>query len=387
MYLKNIKKLNINNLFQLSILILIVIIITWLAYIRYEYVLKNTTQELTNQVISYQLEGLDNFSKASIALTQGDFLNKVIDDEILQTKLEEMLSLLRISTIENLFVIFKENDKYFFLLDTEKNLNERAELFQPFEPLSEAWDTSYLTGTAQKFQHQHSKNLWVSIVIPIIEDNNTVALLGADISYSLDKTMNAQLQYFGEFFFLISILSIAWFSLLYLLIIYFRHKYHDGYIDPLTNIYNRRYLYEVLENKLARNYQIIMIDIDYFKTVNDTYGHNTGDQVLKGVAQNIKDLIRPDDIFIRYGGEEFFIYTTGLDVSKSLEFAERLREKIANTPIYHKDIICNVTISLGINPYATNKKEFNDMLSLADEALYQAKKDGRNRTSLSKKIF
>ena len=357
-----------------------------MAHARYKYVLDTTTKELSDKVISYYLESFENFSKSAILLANGHLVKKVCTDKNFQKKLENILQIIRTSTIQNLFVIYREEDgNYSFLLDSDTNSSQRAEIFQPFEPASTVWEDSYKTGSSYIYKHQKNKNLWITVSVPLIENNTTVALLGADISYILDEDMQLHLQHFGELFLWISFISISWFVLLYVLVFYFRRKYYEGYIDPLTSVFNRRYLYDVLYKKLARKYQIFMIDIDHFKKVNDTYGHTAGDEVLKTVAKRIQDTIRPEDVLIRFGGEEFLIYTRGLSKDRSLEYAQRIRKSIADTPIYYNDITCNVTISLGVNPYATNTLSFKDMVACADEALYRSKTAGRNRVSLSSK--
>jgi diguanylate cyclase (GGDEF)-like protein len=173
-------------------------------------------------------------------------------------------------------------------------------------------------------------------------------------------------------------LSIALFALLYLLTLYFRRKYYDSYTDPLTKVYNRKYLYDIVLKKLSRSYQLFMVDIDFFKKVNDNYGHDTGDYVLKEVASRIESLIRDEDSLIRYGGEEFLIYTSTLSVEKSLDFAQRIRKKVKDEPIIYKGVVCHITVSIGINPYALKNESFDDMLIKADKALYEAKLLGRD---------
>lgn len=380
------KKRSVTRYFRVLALLIVIIIITFVAFTRYKYVLAETIAELSNKVISYHLESFKNFSKTAITLANGDFVEKTSSDILFRENLEDMLQIIRTSTIQNLFVIYKEDDgSYSFLLDSDKDPKNRAEIFQPFEPASTVWDECYKTGSLHIYEHQENTNLWITVSVPLIENNTTVALLGADISYILDEDIEMQLQHFGELFLLFSLAGISWFVLLYILVLYFRRKYHEGYIDPLTDTFNRRYLYDVLLHNLARHYQLIMIDIDYFKKINDTYGHTVGDDVLKVIAKRIKETTRDNDILIRFGGEEFLLYTTELDEYKSLAYAQRICENIANLPIYCNDITCNTTISLGVNPYADNTLNFKDMIALADEALYKSKTLGRNRVSISSK--
>lgn len=155
--------------------------------------------------------------------------------------------------------------------------------------------------------------------------------------------------------------------------------------DGLTGVYNRRFLEQRLAEEFerhvrySRNFSIIMFDIDFFKKVNDTYGHQCGDFVLKGVSGKIATLIRNSDFLARYGGEEFccLLPETGLASAKLL--AERFRKSIAElTQVYQaKDIA--VTISLGVSELTRNNASPTSLLERADEALYQAKHSGRNQ--------
>lgn len=154
-------------------------------------------------------------------------------------------------------------------------------------------------------------------------------------------------------------------------------------IDPLTRCYNRR----EFKNQLNRNaagairhktdLSVFMFDLDHFKKVNDTYGHPAGDKVLKEVASLVQNNIRTNDVFARYGGEEFIAILPDTGKQKAMELADRLRRKIADTPISYNGDIINVTASFGIaqmDRHAGVKKIIQD----ADVMLYKAKLNGRN---------
>lgn len=150
--------------------------------------------------------------------------------------------------------------------------------------------------------------------------------------------------------------------------------------DNLTGAFNRRYLtkhgFELARNPLQIPLCVMIMDIDHFKTVNDTYGHLNGDKVLIQVAESIRNLLPEDSVTIRYGGEEFCVLVPRCDRDKALQLAEQIRLAVAGT---HVDEI-QVTLSIGlcIIPQASSD-HLNDCLSNADIALYSAKKKGRNR--------
>ncbi len=165
--------------------------------------------------------------------------------------------------------------------------------------------------------------------------------------------------------------------------------------DELTGALNRRALYEELKKNAYRalregkNLYILMVDIDHFKKVNDTYGHQIGDEVLKEVVKRFKLLLRPYDIIGRYGGEEFLIAFINEKETNAVEVAERLRKIIAKTPFQiSKDICLFITISLGVSVFKPTKvnpnekeiiSQLEEAIKLADKALYEAKNQGRNK--------
>ncbi|QOP46476.1 sensor domain-containing diguanylate cyclase [Sulfurimonas paralvinellae] len=369
---------------QFTVLLLIITFISILAYTEYAKTLQKTTHELNTKIIHLHTETFSKLSHVYEKDSKCHFLQSVTTNAKLRHNFEDMLRLIRISTIQNLFVITKDEDgNYYFLLDSDNNLTTRANIFEPFSPLGNFWDEAYKQKKVEVFHHKQGTNLWITIAYPIVENNQTVALIGADISHNLDLIMQTRLQSFNRFFLWLVIIGLLTFVAHYILTLYFRKKYYEGYRDPLTNVYNRKYLYDILIKKLSRRYQLFMVDIDHFKKVNDTYGHDAGDVILQEVAKRLKSLTRNEDSIIRYGGEEFVIYTTKLNAQQSKAFAERLREHVKKEPIYYKNIECRITVSIGVNPYARNEKPFDEMLKKADEALYRAKMSGRDRVYLS----
>jgi diguanylate cyclase (GGDEF)-like protein len=150
--------------------------------------------------------------------------------------------------------------------------------------------------------------------------------------------------------------------------------------DFLTKIYNRRATQQILDQQFYQfqRYQnicsIILLDIDYFKLVNDNYGHETGDKILQMVALTLKFQLRKTDTLGRWGGEEFLIILPNTSLEKATEVAENLRSEIAKN-----DIECiNCTISLGVKMFDHNDHTIDQAVKRADDALYNAKHNGRN---------
>ena len=156
--------------------------------------------------------------------------------------------------------------------------------------------------------------------------------------------------------------------------------------DSLTKLFNRRYFFEVaaIEFERARRYgttlSLMMIDLDFFKRVNDKYGHQAGDRVLNQVAHLMQSVVRATDIVGRYGGEEFVVLLTQAGLAEAMVLAERLRSKINNAEIVVDGHRLRVSISIGVSERLPADTSFDDLVSRADSALYQAKAAGRNRT-------
>lgn len=154
--------------------------------------------------------------------------------------------------------------------------------------------------------------------------------------------------------------------------------------DPLTGVANRRYLDQRLEQELQRlhrygdRFSVIMADLDYFKRINDKYGHNTGDAVLVQFAKVLKDNVRGSDFVTRYGGEEFVILLPDTDRQGATELAERIRLDVAQYRF--PDVQETVTASFGVTT-VTSAHNAVEVLKKADDALYTSKKQGRNRTT------
>ena len=155
-------------------------------------------------------------------------------------------------------------------------------------------------------------------------------------------------------------------------------------IDDLTQVFNRRQMYKILNDQKALGdrgihpFSICIFDLDYFKIVNDTYGHSAGDIVLKTVAQEAQKNLRDIDHIARYGGEEFILILTNLETREAMVCAERIREMVKELVFENMTEKFRITISVGVTEYQSG--EFiQDAINRADKALYRAKANGRDR--------
>ena len=167
----------------------------------------------------------------------------------------------------------------------------------------------------------------------------------------------------------------------------FQQQMYDAALrDALTGAYNRKHFGEALASEIAytRRHQaalsLVLLDIDFFKKVNDTYGHVAGDAVLVQVARHVSAAVRREDLFARYGGEEFAVLARGTAGEAAAGFAERLRVGIEALAVPHEGQLLHVTVSLGVaSAPAPDVNAPEDLIMRADGALYAAKRGGRNR--------
>lgn len=157
--------------------------------------------------------------------------------------------------------------------------------------------------------------------------------------------------------------------------------------DALTGIFNRRHLDDILstEFKRAKRYKtplsLILFDLDDFKTINDSYGHMAGDEVIRKTAKHMSEILRNSDTAGRFGGEEFLIILPGIKHDGALGLAERLRQQLESSPVIFNGQEINVTISMGISELNSHNR-YEDLVKEADLALYDSKAAGKNKATL-----
>jgi diguanylate cyclase (GGDEF)-like protein len=160
--------------------------------------------------------------------------------------------------------------------------------------------------------------------------------------------------------------------------------------DPLTNLYNRRFLQEYLPQEIAKarrtasSLAVLMFDLDFFKRINDVFGHEAGDAFLKSVATLLQGCIRESDIACRYGGEEFVLVLSGASLDGAMKKAEKIRTAVLELDLTIRGKpLGRVSTSIGIAVYPQHGTGMEALLRAADEALYEAKENGRNRIVVS----
>lgn len=220
---------------------------------------------------------------------------------------------------------------------------------------------------------------------PILDERGE--LLGA-VAVSINHgTIFSTVQHL---FITLSLTFILLLAFIYFLLLRVSHLFLEPMLkDKLTGAYNRRYFESILQNgidvslKTSQNLSILMLDLDHFKNINDTYGHLFGDTVLAKIAGLIRDKLRKDDFFVRYGGEEFIIMFFNLKPDISLMLAERIRKAIEDFEIYNETEKINVkiTISIGVANLLQRNLKALELINEADKAMYKAK-ETRNAVAM-----
>jgi two-component system cell cycle response regulator len=173
--------------------------------------------------------------------------------------------------------------------------------------------------------------------------------------------------------------------------IFQKQMYESALRDGLTKAFNKKYFTDRLESEYtfsvrhATPLALVLFDIDHFKKVNDTHGHQAGDHVLSEISMLLTGALRAEDVFARYGGEEFGVICRGSDAAQAMVVGERMRKAVEAYKFVYDGTNIPVTISVGVAVLPDPKvKDANDLVSHADQALYKSKHGGRNRVTLHK---
>ncbi len=350
-------------------------------YLQFASVIKQTNQEV------YQIE----LSRATTLSTKiSRYIKKEAPNGFIDTykkknlrkKLNSFLSLYITDEFKYIYMIYKDKyGSYRYLLDGSYGV-DRGEFRQKFNPLlSDLWKKSFeVKKSVYGFQNKID-GLWVTYLHPIVTNNQIQAVLALDIStreyQNLNNFLNPLYSFLRVFLFVLVVIVLIIFIQTYM----FYKVRKKSIIDPLTRLYNRNYLKEIWNKVNLEKIAILMVDIDFFKKINDAHGHFIGDMVISSVAKRLINETRLEDRVIRYGGEEFLIFLKWpKDDDEVLQIANRILTKISSESIrVDEDLNIFLTVSIGVNLNPAKSKSLKGAIDVADKMLYQAKKNGRNR--------
>ncbi len=366
--------------FYLLVLTSIFFVVMVLYYLS-NLVIKNETNEIKNIEINHVQNFAKNIKTKVLHLTNGNIVKSIKNNPLLQKKVKDILSLFSTNQYRYVYMIYIDNKGLpRYLADGSQNISQRGELGQIFVPISNMDNITINSKNPSYALQKKITALWLTYLYPIQYKKNEKVILVFDISINEYNNLFAIIKTIRKILLITSLamIIILLFSF-FQAYLYFKQK-EENSIDPLTHLYNRYYLKQISDTIDLTQCAILMIDIDFFKKINDTYGHKAGDTVLESVAKRVLSATRTFDIVIRYGGEEFLVFLNKQkDIKDTKEICQRILNSISNNPVRIEDKNISVTVSIGVNTSPSKNKTLEDAIQIADEMLYEAKRTGRNK--------
>ncbi len=366
--------------FYLLVLTFLFFVVAGLYYLS-NIIIENETREIKKIEINHVQNFAENIKKRVFSLTDGNIVKNIKNDPTLRKHINNILSLFSNNQYRYVYMIYID-DKGLprYLADGSQNISQRGEFGQRFIPISKIWNKA-ITSSKPIYTIQNKiTGLWLTYLYPIQHNGKEKIILVFDISigeyntlFSIIKPMQKTLLITSVL--LIVILLFSFFQAY----LYFKQRDKSN-IDPLTHLYNRHYLRMISDSIDLSQCAVLVIDVDFFKKINDTYGHKTGDIVLESISKRILGATRTFDTVIRYGGEEFLVLLNKQkDIHATKEICQRILKSISSKPIRIGDKNIFVSVSIGVNPSPSRNKTIGDAIKAADEMLYEAKRTGRNK--------
>ncbi len=372
------------NLFFALIAVVFIVMIAGL-YFQFHRVIDKTNLEI-NKIELNRAKALSEKITTHIKTYKAEDFSQIFENANLRKKLSNFLSLYITEEFKYIYVIYKdEKNEYRYLLDGSSG-KDKGEFGQRFLPLlGKIWKQSFQSKHFVYGIQEKADGLWVTFLQPIEIEGLTKLVLVLDIStkeYDNLKRFLMPLYSFLRFF--ISVLTIIILLIIIQMYMFYKERKRST-IDTLTRLYNRNYLKEISGSINLNKVAIMMLDIDHFKSINDSYGHDIGDIVLSSIAKKIVNETRLEDRVIRYGGEEFLILLRWRRNRKEvMKIAERIRKNISKENLrVDNDLSLQITISIGVNTDPDECKSLEKAIKRADKMLYLAKNSGRNKVEYS----
>ena len=317
---------------------------------------------------------------------QTNYIDDIKNNEFIQHKIEMSLKTLLTPHIKYAYLLYRDDRGIFRFLSDASTSEEKAALDQKLDVDSPEWLQIYVKKEPLVIRHTLLQQLSISYLVPILSQGNVELILAIDFSIHKIEEINQIIHIIKSG--IVGAMCVIFAILIFVIIQTRRFSAvrKSAFIDKLTSVYNRNYLHKYEDFINMNDYILATLDIDYFKKINDTYGHDTGDHVLKQIASTMLLTIRhKDDIVIRYGGEEFLIlakihrddHLSALNVIERIFYAVQ-ENKFLISPTES----IRVTVSIGINLVPHKSRTFQEAFKLADIALYNAKTKGRNRIEI-----
>ncbi|MFK5938671.1 MAG: GGDEF domain-containing protein [Sulfurimonas sp.] len=354
------------------------------------YIISKKSQEKQVQsMLKVEIAHVQNFSKNIekniLHLCPNNIVKDIQENTSKRDALNAALSLLVGKEYRYVFVVYKDTFGTFrYLGDGSHELSQRGDFNQKFMPLLSIWDKVLLSKEATFSMQKDISGLWITYLRPIVRNGKVEAILAFDIANEEYNSILNVVNPLNKIILIVSIFVLIVLIFNFIQAFLYVKQIRKTNIDPLTHLYNRNYFKDAIVDMDLHNCAIIMADIDYFKRVNDTYGHDAGDVVLQSVAKRLLSATRVFDTVIRYGGEEFLIILHNIhDLETINEVCERILKVMSSQTIRVMDEDINVTLSLGVNTNPSSANSINGAIIKADTMLYKAKENGRNRAEFT----
>lgn len=316
-----------------------------------------------------------------------DDITKIKTDTMLVNHINTLLSYYTNEEFKYVYIVYIDDKNAYRYLADGSQMHERAKINQKFTPSHVSLWNKVLNEKKDVYDIQTSaEGLWLTYLSPIVKNGIIEAILVLDISTQEYKNFSKLLIPLNNFLNIFLVVLVIIFFLTTLQGTLFYKQLKQSLIDPLTKLYNRHYLDDYSVRLNNEDLAIVMIDIDFFKSVNDSYGHDVGDIVISAIARKLIAATRLEDKVIRYGGEEFLILIKSAKTKEDvIKISERIRESIDNEQIrINTQLSVHVTVSLGVNLCEQPFTSLNEEIKYADKMLYSAKHNGRNRVEVYK---
>lgn len=361
----------------------LIVIMIILEIPKIERDLKNNVKNDMVRSISSIVDNFDNKLHTYVSKYPYQTLVDILkNNPDLRNELESDLSIIISDDIKYSYVLYRDQEnKFRFMLDG--STQDKAEFGRKFDIEDQVWQRAYDTHQPQLINQKSVYSLWLTYLKPIVIDNKVEGIIAVDFSLDGHKHIIEIVEPLHKYVWVfLSLLGVG-VLLSGVQFLLYRLSQKRVYLDPLTGLYNRNFFNDLISSIDYQKYAIAMMDLDKFKVINDTYGHEIGDDVLKKVSNVLKSSIREYDKLIRYGGEEFLLYISmrDLDHTDVVDILNRVRQNVQAINITTGLITIHPTISIGLNTYTSHFKSEHDAISMADKMLYTAKQTGRNKIS------
>jgi diguanylate cyclase (GGDEF)-like protein len=367
-------------IFSILSFLLVLISLPLIENTTYQYIIKKDLEK-EDQISANIIKKLTNYPE-DISL-----IEKISTDKTFFKIASDILEVLLTENTSYVYATYFNNGKFFILIDVSKqDRMKTSDLFEFLQEEIPVIKKALESGKYQYLVHTSVNTIGLTFYKSFKDKKNIDYLLVIDYSIEKISYISQLISVLKNFILLFIFAGLVVINMIIFLALKASYYKQKSFADNLTGLYNRNYLQHIMDFIDLKQYIIVLIDIDYFKKINDTYGHAVGDKVLQSVANILKKITREEDILIRYGGEEFLLLAKvnrRQDIQVMLNLFERIRSNIEKLkiPVTDGDYI-KITISIGVYLNTNKDKNINEAIKKADVALYKAKSKGRNRIEI-----